>query len=211
MSHDAIQENAAAAFHMMGLLFECDPLLDERSPELLTTVAEMEEDSMAQDWPFVEPDMSVALLRDMKHGAACDTSELAHEFRRLFVGPQKLPAPPYGSVYTDRDAVVFGESTLALRAWLRRVGIAVESDEVAPEDHIGTMLQLLAWIMRTKPELVDDYLTLHVLTWAPHFLEELEDAAAPGLYQALARLARITLEGAQRERGLQVDLPRFYR
>ena len=34
------------------------------------------------------------------------------EYRRLFVGPGHLPAPPWGSVYTDRECVIFGEATL---------------------------------------------------------------------------------------------------
>ncbi len=211
MSERVMQDSAAAAFDLMGLLFACDPVQDERSPELFAQVAAMDVELMSSEWPFVDPGLAKPLLEEMKRGASGDLCELAREYRRLFVGPQALPAPPYGSVYTDRDQVVFGESTLALRAWLRRVGIAVENDEVAPEDHIGIMLQLLAWIMRTKPALTDDYLVLHVLTWAPHFLSQLEDAAAPGLYRALAQLANATLTAAQSELGLHVEEPRFYR
>ena len=206
-----MQENAAAAFDLLGLLFACDPLQDERSEDLFASIVAMDVELTASEWPCVEPAIVLPLLGDIQQGAQGDRAELAREYRRLFVGPQALPAPPYGSVYTDPDQVVFGESTLALRAWLRRVGIAIENDEVAPEDHIGILLQLLAWIMRTKPELTDDYLTLHVLTWAPHFLVQLEEAAAPGLYCALAHLALITLEAIQNDRGLHVEEPKFYR
>ena len=69
------------------------------------------------------------------------------EYRRLFVGPAPKPAPPWGSVYTDRECVVFGESTLALRAWMRAQGIARLVDDKTPEDHIGLMLVLMAWKM----------------------------------------------------------------
>ena len=133
------------------------------------------------------------------------------EYRRLFVGPGHLPAPPWGSVYTDRECVVFGESTLALRAWMRAVGVERLADERTPEDHIGLMLALLSFLAAERPELVDDYLRDHLLTWAPHYLEALEEAAEQPFYVGLARLTRLTLVGLQRERGLTVELPRFYR
>ena len=32
------------------------------------------------------------------------------DFHKLFVGPQKLPSPPWGSVYLDRRGMLFGPS-----------------------------------------------------------------------------------------------------
>lgn len=138
---------------------------------------------------------------------------LTAEYRRLFVGPAPKAAPPWGSVYTDKDQVVFGASTLELRDWLRRNGIAVnrtdDSDE--PEDHIGTMLVLLAWLADEKPPAVEEYLRDHLLPWAPHFLELMEGAADLPFFQSLAALTRLTLTGAQEQLGLEVETPRFYR
>ena len=37
---------------------------------------------------------------------------------------------------------MFGETTLALRAWMRAHGVARATDEKTPEDHIGLMLAL---------------------------------------------------------------------
>ena len=133
------------------------------------------------------------------------------EYRRLFVGPGHLPAPPWGSVYTDHECVIFGEATLALRAWMRACGIERTTDERTPEDHIGLMLALLSFLAVERPELVDDFLRDHLLTWAPHYLDTLEEAATHSFYEGLARLTRATLAGIQRERGLVVDVPRFYR
>ena len=134
------------------------------------------------------------------------------EYRRLFVGPLAKPAPPWGSVYTDKDMVVFGASTMQLRDWMRRNGIAIEKGESdEPEDHIGTMLVLLAWLAEERPELVDEFLRDHLLTWSSHFLEQLEEAAEQPFYEGLANLTRKSLEGLQEERELEVAYPRFYR
>ena len=127
------------------------------------------------------------------------------------MGPGRLPAPPWGSVYTDHDCVIFGESTLALRAWMRARGIQRLGDERTPEDHIGLMLALLSFLAAERPELVDEYLRDHLLTWAPHYLEGLAEAADHPFYRGLARLTRATLLGMQQERELAVNLPRFYR
>lgn len=181
----------------------------------IAALAELDVAAAAAEWPFVGDEVAEAeeALAAMKEGlaAGADHDDVVWEYRRLFVGPGHLPAPPWGSVYTDRECVVFGESTLALRAWMRAVGVERLTDERTPEDHIGLMLALLSFLAAERPELVDDYLRDHLLTWAPHYLEALEEAAEQPFYAGLARLARLTLAGIQRERGLTVELPRFYR
>lgn len=183
--------------------------------DAFAALAELDVAAAAAQWPFAGDEVAAVegALAAMKEGlaAGADHDDVVWEYRRLFVGPGHLPAPPWGSVYTDRECVVFGESTLALRAWMRAVGVERLADERTPEDHIGLMLALLSFLAAERPELVDDYLRDHLLTWAPHYLEALEEAAEQPFYVGLARLTRLTLAGLQRERGLTVELPRFYR
>lgn len=183
--------------------------------DAFAALAELDVAAAAAQWPFAGDEVAAVegALAAMKEGlaAGADHDDVVWEYRRLFVGPGHLPAPPWGSVYTDRECVVFGESTLALRAWMRTVGVERLADERTPEDHIGLMLALLSFLAAERSELVDDYLRDHLLTWAPHYLEALEEAAEQPFYAGLARLTRLTLVGLQRERGLTVELPRFYR
>ncbi|MCI8305284.1 Tat proofreading chaperone DmsD [Adlercreutzia muris] len=183
--------------------------------DAFAALAELDVAAAAAQWPFAGDEVAAVegALAAMKEGlaAGADHDDVVWEYRRLFVGPGHLPAPPWGSVYTDRECVVFGESTLALRAWMRAVGVERLADERTPEDHIGLMLALLSFLAAERSELVDDYLRDHLLTWAPHYLEALEEAAEQPFYAGLARLTRLTLAGLQRERGLTVELPRFYR
>lgn len=205
------RENAAFAVDMLGSIFSCDPLLDSQAPKLFESLAQMDVSEAASDWPFVSPDAVEPLLSNLKAGAAQDLAPLAKEYRRLFIGPNALKAPPYGSVYTDPDQVLFGEATVKLRKWLSESSIGIKNDNIEPEDHIGTMFLLWAWIMHRKPKLTEEYLSDHLLTWAPHYLAELEEATDNEFYHSLATLARITLEGAQEKLGLEVTLPRYYR
>lgn len=119
--------------------------------------------------------------------------------------------PPWGSVYTDREQVIFGESTLRLRSWMRQHGIARLADDRMPDDHIGLMLSLLATLTEERPELVEEYLSEHLLPWAPHYLGLLEVCAEHPFYKGLALLTKATLKGAQDELSLVVIEPRFYR
>ena len=183
--------------------------------DAFAALAELDVAAAAAQWPFAGDEIAAveSALAAMKEGlaAGADHDDVVWEYRRLFVGPGHLPAPPWGSVYTDRECVVFGESTLALRAWMRAVGVERLADERTPEDHIGLMLALLSFLAAERPELVDEYLRDHLLTWAPHYLEGLAEAADHSFYRGLARLTRATMLGMQQERELAVNLPRFYR
>lgn len=219
-------EGIALVGRTLGPLFRYDPLLDREEVEALyVALARSDASALCGEWPFVTPDEALEPITDMVRGArrfedelAADneslaaTSSLADEYRRLFVGPAKKAAPPWGSVYTDRDQVVFGLSTLELREWLRGNGIEVRRGKSGePEDHIGTMLELMAWLADNRPELLGDYLQHHLLTWAPHFLALMQDATTDAFFAGLAALTRYTLLGIQDTLELEVVEPRFYR
>ncbi len=93
-----------------------------------------EDGSWQQQWPF-------PVAAPLASGFAASAEETLPEARqRLFIGPWALPAPPWGSVWLDKESVLFGDSTLALRQWMRENGIALEADGNEPEDHFGTVL-----------------------------------------------------------------------
>lgn len=195
----------------LGPLFVTDPA-EASSAHQVATFAALNVDAAAAEWPFVAEERAEESLSAMREGAeGADEDALVWEYRRLFVGPGAMPVPPWGSVYTDRECVVFGEATLALRSWMRQNGIARLGDEKTPEDHIGLMLLLMAWIAGHKPELLEEYLRDYLLTWSSHMLEELEDAARHSFYRGLAQLAKESLEGIAAEMDIQVEYPRFYR
>lgn len=184
------------------------PFYLQESGAAFDAFAGLDVDAAAQEWPFVEADVARPALAKMTCGAS---DEQLWEFRRLFVGPAKKAAPPWGSVYTDRDKVIFGRSALALHEWMGAHGVKRTAEPGMPEDHIGYQLACMAWLARNKPALVDEYLQLHLLTWAPHFLDELREATTHPFYRGLAELTRATLAGIADARGLEVAEPRFYR
>ena len=177
-----VLEGIAFVGETLGPFFLQDPKTGEAGAAF-QALAALDVDAAAAEWPFAGEAEARACLALMKEGLAhgIEDDDLVWEYRRLFVGPAPKPAPPWGSVYTDRECVVFGESTLALRAWMRAQGIARLVDDKTPEDHIGLMLVLMAWIARNQPADLDDYLRLHLLPWSSHFLDELAEALEKGL------------------------------
>lgn len=212
--HDsAYRDNIALAGDVLGPLFLDDPGQNAAVAPLLQALGSGRADAFADEWPFADQDDAHSafqmMCEDVVDGGLSD--EGVWEYRRLFVGPNPMPVPPWGSVYTDREQVIFGVSTIRLQRWMGEQGIARQDDEKTPEDHIGFMLLLLSWIAQHKPEVLEEYLRVHLLTWSSHFLIELEKAANRPFYQGLARLTRATLEGMQEDLNIIVEYPRYYR
>ena len=217
----ATLEGVAFLGNTLAPFFLQDPRTGDADAEFAAFAA-LDAQAAGAEWPFVGEAQAVSCLSMMVEGLAssCAAGEggafaadddLMWEYRRLFIGPGAKPAPPWGSVYTDRECVVFGATTLELRTWMREHGVARTADEKTPEDHIGLMLALMAWLAQNQPADLDEFLSLHFLTWAGHFLDELADAAEHPFYEGLARLTRASLDGVREALGLEVVTPRFYR
>lgn len=199
----------------LGPFFRYDPKreLDVIGPSY-DAIDRLDARAAAAEWPFVDDAAAFRTLCLMQEGIEddLDGTAIIHEYRRLFVGPGPKAAPPWGSVYTDRDQVMFGASWVALREWLRASGIAVaEGESREPEDHIGLMLEMMAWMADERPELLPDYLRLHLLPWAGHFLDLMETTADQAFFEGLAALSAASLEGIRKVLSLEVETPRFFR
>src|SRR5471030_2179530 len=108
--------NIALSGRVLGQLFSATPGEDP-CRSLLATMADS---GWIHEWPYGE----LSILRDIAELLATGRDNNADEtpdeaYQRLFIGPYALPAPPWGSVYLDKDNVLFGTSTLALRRWMR--------------------------------------------------------------------------------------------
>lgn len=217
----ATLEGVAFLGNTLAPFFLQDPRTGDAGAEF-AAVAALDAQAAGAEWPFADAEEAARDLALMVEGLTPSAhagedggfladDDLMWEYRRLFVGPAAKPAPPWGSVYTDRECVVFGATTLELRAWMREHGVARSTDEKTPEDHIGLMLALMAWLAQNQPADLEEFLRLHLLTWAGHFLGELADAAEHPFYEGLARLTAISLEGVKDALGLEVVEPRFYR
>ena len=163
------RDAVALSARTLGALFSYAP----NSAEIAPLVAAFQDGSWQQQWPF-------PVAAPLASGFAASAEEtLPEAWQRLFIWPWALPAPPWGSVWLDKESVLFGDSTLALRQWMRENGIALEADGNEPEDHFGTVLLLAAWLCETEQDaLFAQLLAWHLLPWSGRFLSVFVDHAA---------------------------------
>lgn len=183
--------------------------------DILSAFGASEVSCVINEWPFFdENDRAFAQpsFGKLAQGALqANSIEALYEYRRLFIGPEPMPCPPWGSVYTDEDCVIFGTSTLDLRMWMRSNGIQSNSAESSPDDHIGLLLYLMGYLAREKPECLDEFLENHLLTWAGHYLVQLKASSKHPIYQGLAEVTYSTLAALRKYFNLAVKTPKFYR
>ena len=215
---DELMQDLQLRCNLLAPLLLEDPARPALAP-LLRRLAAADAAQLAGEWPLCRLGAEDALetaCAQLVDGARLALDQpllVSRSFHHLFVGPAHLVAPPWGSVYTDHEKVRFGESCLDLHLWMRRQGIERLTDETEPADHIGRLLSLLSWIAAQRPELVEEYLREHVLTWSHHYFELLAPVAeAEGcpLYCAVGMLADELLLSAQERMGLEIRYPRYF-
>ncbi len=128
-----------------------------------------------------------------------ELEELLWEYTRLFIGPYKLPCPPWESVYTSPKRLMMQDAAGQVRELYDEAGLAINTDKVMP-DHIGVELNFFAVLLQrthsgpgNKEEHVkrtEKLLNEHLLKWTPDFTRDMEDAAETPLYKALARTTK---------------------
>ena len=126
--------------------------------------------------------------------------ELQKDYAQLFVGPFRVPAPPYGSVYLESDRRVCGDSTMDVMARYREEGLELTLRE--PADHVAAELEYMYVLAAREMEALAtgdegeatrhvekqrDFLHTHLGAWVPLLTERIVENARTGFYQRLAK------------------------
>jgi TorA maturation chaperone TorD len=137
---------------------------------------------------------------------AVELDSLRIDFTRLFVGPFKLLAPPYGSFYLE-DSRIMGESTIDVRNWYKKEGLDVVIKD-AP-DHIAMELEFMHYLVAKQTQVTNEgnlqdiqlyqqkqksFLDSHLARWLPEFLENVQKNAQTEFYRRLALLTKMFVE-----------------
>lgn len=162
-------------------------------------------------WPYIDDEDSLARYFSQLSSWSGELEKgLYDDYRRLFVGPGHIPAPPYVSAYTDPDLVMFGKTCLELKDWLKRNGIVMHSENM-PEDHLGRLLMLMAWLTEHKPEILEEFLEEHFLPLGDYIFEKIEAEAHHPVYISISGIAKETLRGIVKTYDLHPRHLRSYR
>ena len=133
--------------------------------------------------------------------ASNDLETMLVDHTRLFIGPYKLLAPPYGSVYLE-EGVLIGNSTMSVKEFYRQEGMETSDHEVP--DHITAELEFMYVLISREIEAMEgddletanryrlkqkDFLGLHLGTWITEFTDRIRLELRIGPQETPVRLA----------------------
>ena len=131
------------------------------------------------------------------------------DFAKLFVGPYKLLAAPYGSVYLDSERTMMGDSTLDVKNRYREAGLDTAKNFKDAPDHIMAELEFMYYLIFKEIEALSNsdiemaigciqkqksFLEDHLLRWVPEFTGNIIEHAETAFYQNLAKATETFLK-----------------
>ncbi|MFN2363771.1 MAG: molecular chaperone [Halarsenatibacteraceae bacterium] len=126
------------------------------------------------------------------------------EYSKLFLGPDKLLAPPYGSYYLD-DKVTIGESTREIIKIYEKLDLEISDSFQELPDHIALELYFMAFLASQKPNLDSEseldnlykwqemFLDKYILSWIDKFIAKIRNNFNSSYYLAMADLLEVYL------------------
>ena len=145
--------------------------------------------------------------------ATTDLQELLVQHTRLFVGPFELPAPPYGSVWMEKEKSLMGATTVQVVNFYAACGLQLAEGTYQVPDQLTVELEFMSYLVFKQREaaqagnreeadrqvgLQKEFLATFLLPWLGPFTDAvINDGTAPP-YMALAR-ATMTFVSADYE------------
>ncbi|WP_166267494.1 TorD/DmsD family molecular chaperone [Marinobacter caseinilyticus] len=170
----------AQIYQLLGVLLGSPP-----SSELLKGLASLQ----ADDTPLGAASKNLAALAERT-----SPYDVEREYNNLFVGLGRGELLPYASYYLTG---FLNEKPLAeLRTDLMARGIKSRSDVKEPEDHIGTLCEIMAGIITGEFPCDSDLISqktfydAHLAKWAALFFSDLEEAQSSIFYAPVGSLGR---------------------
>ncbi len=104
---------------------------------------------------LVSPEASAVASELEKEFPGYTEEELAVDYARLFVGPNELIAPPYGSIYLDKERRVMGDSTIEVINMYEQAGLSMNKDFPELPDHIAAELEFMHYLIFKEIEAIE--------------------------------------------------------
>ena len=194
---------AQAAFGLAARLVQQEP--DEAWVRLCIEEGLFDESPFGMDDPAVARGLSLLSLWCAQ--ASGDVPEavgqIRREWLRLFVGLGMPEAPIWETAYTEPNAVLYGRSTLSVRAAYREWGLEFERKGNEPDDALGIMLAFCSHLMGCElssaesgdgvaaakaSSALEGFMVAHMLPWASAWRFLVGEHAKTDYYRGIGEL-----------------------
>lgn len=139
-------------------------------------------------------------LEDMEFLSRC-----TQEYTARFIGPGKLDASPWESVYVTKEPLLFQKNTLEVRQFYRKYSVLPKAYPRVADDHLGLELDFMALLSKKTydaleegriveaGEILEDqrcFLQDHLLKWIPEYAKRATGIPDSGLYAIIANIIK---------------------
>jgi len=193
--------------------------LEEPSREFLQA---LQENKVLELFPFREEDEDIQeglrqAQKDLAENNLLEDQQfesLQWDYTKMFIGPYKLPAPPWETAYLTEERLLFQEETLDVRRRYLAYNFLPQNYPHEADDHIGLMLDFMYRLTElalkryeagesdaARQILMDQesFLQEHLLNWVPRLAQDVIEHAEHDFYRGMARVLRgslrVDLEG----------------
>ena len=124
--------------------------------------------------------------------------ELQRDYSKLFIGPFKLLAPPYGSLYLEAEDELYGDSTFDVLDYYSKYDLHIKEDTIP--DHISLELEFLYVLQQKKIDysekekfvlleevsrVQNQFMNDHLKLWIDEFANKLAANSQTHIYKLL--------------------------
>lgn len=167
---------------------------------------------MIENFPFKEDSEGIAEgIEEVKHFV--ENMDLVHnqenfdnlhwDYTRMMIGPFELAAPPWESIYVQKEPLLFQECTMDVRKNYRHFGFKTPDKHFEADDHIGLELDFLYHLNHLCQKSAEEgnlqevsyllsesekFLNEHLLVFAPEFSKRVIDHADTPFYKGMAKI-----------------------
>ena len=160
----------------------------------------------------VSPDAAAHVPAMEKAFLNYSNEDLLIDYAKLFVGPNELIAPPYGSVYMDDGRRTMGDSTLEAIKIYKDEGLAIDENFKELPDHIAVELEFMYYLIFKETEALEKsetdkaldfiktqelFLDKFLARWVKPFCDKIKAGTDNEFYNSLADCLSVFIEKAR--------------
>ncbi|MDQ0155412.1 TorD/DmsD family molecular chaperone [Robertmurraya andreesenii] len=135
--------------------------------------------------------------------------DLHWDYTRMMVGPFELPAPPWESVYVQKEPILFQQCTIDVRNKYKHFGFEIAERHVEADDHIGLELDFLYHLNKLCLQSIEEgnikevtyllaeqkqFMDNHLLVFVPEFSKKIIENADTQFYKGMAKVLNYYLQ-----------------
>lgn len=182
--------------------------------ELLEFIDSARIEEFLESWRYLGLDASREIARIASWLEECPIheavlKEMEKEYTWLFISAYpRVVAPPYSSVYLDKERLVWGKSTAEVARLYEVTGLGIADKFHDIPDHIAAELEFASYLIAEQQKGEQDgschtqelasiekkLLREHLFRWAPAFFNRVNDCSRVTFYRVMAGLGRQFME-----------------